>query len=284
MAQVGIHALIGLTVGEQISRRFGYRPVGQSLAWGFLVGSIAPDLDVIAVAAALPYDMGLALLLHRSFSHSLGAAAAILLVTAMLSWVLHDRSIWLWGSGAALGVTLHIGLDLLFWFTPVDLLWPASALGWAAPVNLWGWWATPLLLGRLLAAGEFAAFGLYFAALASRASARRLPAARIASARRLTGLSFGYSLVLAVASFLLPYGSEGTYRLLLLVPMALLALPASLSLTWAVRKALLVADRRAVASFTLSGDNGDIGEKEGGPFGSDLATHPHTPRNTVRLG
>lgn len=116
----------------------------------------------------------------------------------------------MWGIGAALGLALHIGMDLLFWFSPVDLLWPASALGWAGP-------------------------------------ARRLPAARIASARRLTSLSFGYSLVVVVVSFVLPHGAEAVYRLLLLVPMALVALPASLYLTWRVRKALLVTPRPALS-------------------------------------
>ncbi|MFZ5825276.1 MAG: metal-dependent hydrolase [Bacillota bacterium] len=282
MAQVGIHALIGLTVGEQIQRRFGSEWFSQSLAWGFLLGSIAPDLDVIAVAAALPYDMDLALLLHRSFTHSMGTVGAILVVSTLLSWVLHDRSIRGWGYGAALGVGLHIVMDLLFWFTPVDLLWPASALGWAGAVDLWAWWETPLLLGRLLAAGEFAAMGLYFAVLTARASTGKLPAARIASGRRLTRLSFGYSLVLAVLSFGLPYESEGLYRLLLLLPMALVTLPASLYLTWAVRRALLLSDR--LAPFPLSGDNGSIVDKEGGRLGSNLATYPHTPGDSLRLG
>lgn len=239
MAQVGIHALIGLAVGEQISRRSGHSAAGHALAWGFMLGSISPDLDVVAVAAVVPFDTGLALLLHRSFSHSLGAVVAVLVVSTLLSLVLREPSIRFWGGGMALGIGLHIVLDLLFWFTPVDLLWPASALGVADPVNLWGWWESPLLLGRLLAAGEFAAMALYFRALATRAAEGRLPVRRVAPARRLMSLSLWYSLVLVVASFLLPDGAEGLVRLLLLGPMVLVALPASLYLTWALRGALL---------------------------------------------
>ncbi|MFZ5816108.1 MAG: metal-dependent hydrolase [Bacillota bacterium] len=242
MAQVGIHALVGLVLGEQIRRRFNPDPNAGSMALGFLVGSIAPDLDVIPVAAALPLDPELALLLHRSFSHSLFAVGVVWLVSLALSLLLRDRAIRLWGWGAGLGVGLHILLDLLFWFTPVDLFWPASALGLAGPVDLWSWWETPRLLGRLLAAAEFGAMALYFGALAARGAARGLPDRQVEAARRMQRFALGYGLLLLAASFLL--GSETIYRILMLLPMALLSLPASLYLTVAMRE-ILTGERPA---------------------------------------
>lgn len=241
MAQLGVHMLVGLAVGDQLLKRMPAKSVSRRVALGVLLGSALPDLDAIAGFAAFPLDVSLALGLHRSFSHSLTAVALVLGVFLALSLLVGHRQLGHYGVGLALGVALHIALDLFLWFSPVDVFWPASAFGLAEPVNLWQSWRTPDMLGRLLGAGEYAALGFYFFALASRARAGDEAGVRWAAiAARLACQCFSAFFVVVAAAVVLP---GDLYAALVFIPLGLIGLPACLYLTVAMYPSIAAVPR-----------------------------------------
>jgi membrane-bound metal-dependent hydrolase YbcI (DUF457 family) len=164
VAQAGLHAILGIAVT---------RPLGDT-SWcraGILIGSMAPDLDILIVAIATLAGVGEAeTTFHRTFSHSLLAV----LLTAVVFWAfskLLRRPCWAQlGVGLAIGMAMHIGLDLLLWFRPVWLTWP-----WLEKSDLWkgtpGWW---IPWGRTFELPlEFGWFCLLFIALRFTEAGRR---------------------------------------------------------------------------------------------------------------
>jgi membrane-bound metal-dependent hydrolase YbcI (DUF457 family) len=160
MAQAGIHALVGAVAGKVLPKR-------EWLILGIILGSLFPDLDNYAVAAAT-----LARLdthgLHRTFTHSIFTIlAAITVFTAIAQVRRQPRWITL-GIGFGVGIGLHIALDLLVWFNGVEVLWPLG--GW---VNLWEGIEPPQWLAKLLDPAELLFFALFFIWLARTAREQR---------------------------------------------------------------------------------------------------------------
>ena len=156
MAQAGIHALVGAAV----------RRVSPSQEWlmlGILLGSIFPDLDNYLVAAATLAGLKTAGL-HRTFTHSILAILAAILLFFIISLVRRQPRWTTLGLGIGAGIGLHILLDLLIWFNGVELLWPFG--GW---LNLWAGVTPPAWLSKLLDPAEFLFFALFFAWLANAA-------------------------------------------------------------------------------------------------------------------
>ena len=156
MAQAGMHAMVGMAVKKM---------TGQSewLLLGLLLGSVVPDMDNVGVAVATVAKMPIAADaagIHRTLTHSLFFAVAVVTVFYFVSqWKKETR--WLnLGFGLGLGIVLHSLLDLVLWFNGVALLWPIPL--W---VNLWtnvpvpGWY-------DFMEPAEFLFFGLYLWALA----------------------------------------------------------------------------------------------------------------------
>ncbi len=159
MPQHGLHALVGAAVGR---RAFAGRV---ALALGFLLGSLSPDFDILALAVT-QLAGGSTAGIHRSLTHSVFLAASLLLLggLSMPRW----RAVGGFMVGAGLGVLGHIALDLVMWFSGVDLLWPLSRMrGWDE-VNLWRGVRLPSVagnpgfVGSQLAALNMPAFALYF--------------------------------------------------------------------------------------------------------------------------
>lgn len=173
MGQVGLHGLVGLVVGKELITAYVTdRELKKPLMFGFVMGSLAPDLDYLAAVGMYPTDPDLALHLHRTFSHSLLAVATVLVGFSILAFILNDDYLKYLGRGFALGILAHLTLDIFVWFSPVDVFWPASVYGIIPPVNLWRGYAPPEVLVRLLGAAELAAYALYYGYLAK--AARRL--------------------------------------------------------------------------------------------------------------
>lgn len=230
MGQVGLHALTGLVVGQQLlsdSVRGG--EARRALLFGFVIGNIIPDLDFIAVVGVYPVNHTLAWHLHRGFSHSLLASFAIGIGFYIAAVLMRDNYVRWLGYGLALGVASHFVEDIFIWFSPVDIFWPASVFGVIPPVNIWEWFTTPPLVGQLLGAAEFAAFGIYYDYLASLAVSLGTNREMVKPTRRMATVCYLIWAVLTALCFDIP---EPTFTLYLYIPMGVVFMPAVLYITW----------------------------------------------------
>jgi membrane-bound metal-dependent hydrolase YbcI (DUF457 family) len=156
MAQAGIHALLGAATRRITPRR-------EWLMLGILLGSLFPDFDNYAVAIATVARLNTQDL-HRTFTHSLLAILAALIVFTIIAQVTRQPRWASLGVGLGIGISLHIALDLLIWFNGVELFWPLG--GW---LNLWESVKPPAWFATLLDPAEFLFLALFFAWLAKAA-------------------------------------------------------------------------------------------------------------------
>lgn len=175
MPQNAFHSLIGAAVGRRLW------PGRVPIVLGFVLGSMIPDVDVLPLAALrLAGHWGTNV--HRTLTHSIFFVALWLAAAAVARPRSRDAAAFLCAAGA--GVAVHIGLDLLFWFSGVNLLWPLSEwMGWRQ-VNLWRGVELPAVAGNAdfianqLAALDAAAFALYLgylSAIARRSGVTNMP-------------------------------------------------------------------------------------------------------------
>lgn len=149
MAQAGIHGLVGVAV-----RR--WTPTRKWLLLGVVLGNLLPDADNLAVAVAT-VTSGSTEGLHRTFTHSLFFVLALAVLFWLVSVVAKRPSYTNLGFGLAIGVLMHILLDLLIWFNGVEILWPLPS--W---VNLWEGVTPPDWFAKLLMPLEMLFFAAYF--------------------------------------------------------------------------------------------------------------------------
>ncbi len=149
MAQAGLHALVGVGVRKVVPKR-------EWFILGIILGSIFPDLDNYAVAVATIAKLNTNGL-HRTFTHSLFAILAAVVVFFIVAQIRRQPRWTNLGLGFGVGIGLHIVLDLLMWFNGVELLWPLG--GW---VNLWEGVKPPVWFATLLDPFELLFFALYF--------------------------------------------------------------------------------------------------------------------------
>ena len=238
MGQVGLHGLTGLVVGEYLLSSFVEKPAARrALLFGFSLGNFLPDLDFLAVVAMYPQNHTLAMHLHRGFSHSLLAVAALIVGFCGAGLLMRDTYVRYLGYGLALGVASHFTEDMFIWFAPVDVFWPASVFHLIPPIDLWSWWETPPLIGRLLGASEFAAFGLYYDYLVRLAVAFRTNQDIIPSVRRLATACWIIFAVLTALAVDLP---NKTFEMALYVPMGIVFMPAVFYTTWRMQATIEV--------------------------------------------
>lgn len=161
MAQAGIHSIVGIAVRK-------WTPARKWLMLGIVLGNLFPDADNLAVAVATvmgkPTEG-----LHRTFTHSLFFVASIILIFYGVAWM-SKRSEWgNLGLGLGIGVLMHIFLDLLVWFSGVEILWPFPS--W---VNLWTNVNPPEWWDKLMMPVENLSFMLFFILLASTAHKHKI--------------------------------------------------------------------------------------------------------------
>lgn len=182
VAQNGFHGAFGLLAGPPLASGLSLRgPARRTFLTAFVAGNLIPDADWVALVMVWLHDRELALAMHRSFTHSLLGAALPALGLGLAGRWIRDRRLVAAGLGFSLGILAHIALDLFFWFEGVDLLWPLGHWGLPSRVNLWWWFHTPPLLGRLLAAADYLAYGVFYALVARRLAATG-PVLRMAQA------------------------------------------------------------------------------------------------------
>lgn len=230
MGQVGLHALVGLAVGEHLVAPWVEDRVGRRAAmFGFVMGNIAPDLDFLAVIGMYPVDQYMAMHLHRGFTHSLLAALGSVIGFSIASALMRDKYMKYLGYGFALGTIGHFTKDIFVWFSSVDIFWPASIFGVIPRIDAWFWWTTPPLLGRLMGAAELAAFGLYYDHLVRLAREHQTDLQMIPILQRMSAICWVSWALLTALALDLP---STTFDMYMYIPLGVIFMPTCIYLTW----------------------------------------------------
>jgi membrane-bound metal-dependent hydrolase YbcI (DUF457 family) len=156
MPQNGVHAIVGTVASNCMPKK-------EWLVLGVVLGNMFPDLDNLAVAYATLTNADTHGL-HRTFTHSIFAIIAVIVLFALIAALTRNRKWNNFGIGFGIGILMHILLDLILWFNGVELLWPIRY-----ELNFWSWFVMPAWLNIILETGEFLAFGFYFLLLGSLA-------------------------------------------------------------------------------------------------------------------
>lgn len=226
MAQFALHGVIGLSVAmaagrmgaaeasapegvhqasrqapRQDERRAARRKAWAGAGFGLVLGSLLPDTDFLIMLPVYLFDSGVALGIHRTFTHSVITAAA---VAALL---------WLWlgrrdggaplAAGVGAGMLLHSVTDVFTWFGGVSLLWPLGFLGVPDRVDLWSWLMPPRWASNLLGAADYPILAAYFLWLSALGRRLGTDGAFLARLRRLVAPLWGLTAVFTALSFAL---------------------------------------------------------------------------------
>lgn len=227
MPQPGLHGVLALAARRTFSKKPWF-------ALGLAFGALLPDADGYAQAfGALVQRMDAATaeaVYHRTLTHSLFFAAGIALLFYLLSLVRRDENLRSFGFGMGAGIgLLHSLVDILGWFDGVGLLWPL----WG--IDLWNWATLPEIATSLLRAGNFLAFGLYFAYLLSLARRVGSDAAYLPRLRAYASAQFGLWVLFTILAFFL---SAGAYNIVDGAVFLFLAYPNTLWVTWKMRETI----------------------------------------------
>lgn len=198
MPQAGIHGIVGVFFRKWMPRK-------EWLLLGVVLGNLFPDLDNIAVAIATvtksPTEG-----LHRTFTHSLFTALALVILFYLVSLLTGERRWNHFGIGFGAGILMHIVLDLFLWFNGVELFWPIKF-----DLNFWSWFIMPGWLDIILKTSEFLAFGLFFLLLASLGKKQRTDEAFLPKLRIYAYIQFALFAFFSVAGFVMQKGFMTLY-------------------------------------------------------------------------
>jgi membrane-bound metal-dependent hydrolase YbcI (DUF457 family) len=208
MAQAGIHGLVSVAVRK-------WAPERTWLVLGLVLGSILPDADNLAVAAATVTKASTNGL-HRTFTHSLFTMIAVVVVFYLVSLATRQPRWNNLGMGLGLGILLHVVLDLLIWFDGVAILWPLSS--W---VNLWSSVSIPDWWTRLMMPVELLFFALFFLNLYTLARKQGTDQKFLGTLRIWIGLQGGLFLVFLALAYTLSTGFLTIFGAVYLLSLAL---------------------------------------------------------------
>jgi membrane-bound metal-dependent hydrolase YbcI (DUF457 family) len=208
MAQAGIHSLIGAAVRK-------WTPERTWLMLGIVLGSMLPDADNLAVAVATVVKQPTGGL-HRTFTHSLITAAAVVAVFYLISVLARQPRWGNLGLGLGVGILMHILLDLLIWFNGVAILWPIPS--W---VNFWAGVTPPGWFDKLMQSTEFLFFALFFAGLAVLARRRHTDSEYLGALLIWTWVQVALFVVFTILAYTMQKGFMTPYGLVYLLSLGL---------------------------------------------------------------
>lgn len=156
MAQAGMHGLISFPVRK-------WAPERAWLMLGIVLGSLLPDSDNLAVAAATLTNHSTEGL-HRTFTHSLFTVVGVFAIFFLIATATKRPRLNNLGIGLGVGILMHILLDLLIWFDGVAILWPIPYY-----LNFWSNVTPPDWWMKLMYPVELLFFALFFLTLNSMA-------------------------------------------------------------------------------------------------------------------
>jgi len=125
---LGLHGLLGVGIVAFLARKkpFGVR-LGDSSKYGFVFGSIAPDLDLVAsIPLIIAGAESSAVTLHRSVTHSFIVIAGIILIGYVSGYV-GRKSIQSLLISLGLGMFTHVLFDLPT-HPGVSILYPITTM------------------------------------------------------------------------------------------------------------------------------------------------------------
>ena len=118
MAQTALHAYIAIFFNKKLSYREWFFPA-------FLIGSILPDIDYLFSKLDefihIPTQLAI---LNKTFAHSLLTTVLIYLSLLIAYELKKNKKILSVTNGITCGILLHIFIDLLILFKPLDIFWP----------------------------------------------------------------------------------------------------------------------------------------------------------------
>ena len=151
MAQAGLHTYVSILLKNKI-------PNKQWFFYSFLFASILPEIDIVlSILHKFIYDTSYNFIFSTSLFHSIitNTIVYIIILTAYeikkKSYLLHVAN------GYALGIIIHLSLDILIWFRPINILWPLPT----TPVDIWANVGIPLELITLHTLLEIFFFRLF---------------------------------------------------------------------------------------------------------------------------
>lgn len=210
MAQSGLHGIVGLAlsraVGSNVSSASQHGASGErdalaeewkkGLTFGFILGNILPDVDLLPLAITFLFNSELAMRMHRTATHSLLLSVPLILI----GWLfLRGRTKGL-VTGLGLGALTHSVLDIFLWFSSVDLLWPLGRWGIPSLVNLWSGAKLPRFVGNFLGALDYLAFALYFVSLTNIAKKKETDLEFLPRLRLFTALNLAFFALYTILS------------------------------------------------------------------------------------
>jgi membrane-bound metal-dependent hydrolase YbcI (DUF457 family) len=208
MAQAGIHGIVGMAVKKWL-------PIPAGLMLGIILGNLLPDADNLAVAVAtvakLPTEG-----LHRTFTHSLFTCLLVMAIFWLVTKITKEAYWQILGLGLAVGILMHILLDLLIWFNGVAILWPMPF--W---LNLWQGVTPPTWFNQLMNPLEFLFLGLYFVYLGVLARKNHTDTEYLRPLRGQTIAQFILFAVFLIPAFLSIKGFNTIFGLLYLVSLGI---------------------------------------------------------------
>ncbi|MFN2143752.1 MAG: metal-dependent hydrolase [Anaerolineales bacterium] len=210
MAQAGIHALLGMTIKPLTRDRSG-------LLLGVILGNLLPDADNLLVAGATLMSSSTEGL-HRTFTHSFISVGVLLLGFYLAGMITGKKWLTNLGIGLAIGMVMHILVDLLVWFDGVQILWPLPMY-----VNLWTNVTPPVWFSKLMMPTEFLFMAWYLAVLRKWAAAEGtdpIPAGRL---RVWIGILLALFAVFTVLVYVLEKGFMTPFGALYLVMLGVTA-------------------------------------------------------------
>lgn len=195
MAQFGFHALVGLWIAWTLPL-FSPYVLRFSFGAGIYLGCILPDMDIYV--EAVTHFVAPSLSVHRTLTHSVITATCLLMFFIFLERVVHKKkrqfydieasnldddtllalsgalstqektpsiNFSAFGVGLFAGMLSHIMLDVVFWFKPIDLLYPLTILGITDVVNAWQNVNPPPIAFAILTISESLLCAVFFTVL-----------------------------------------------------------------------------------------------------------------------
>ncbi len=149
MPQLGIHLAVGLLGNRYLKKRHIL------LGMGFFLGNVFPDFDFLLLIPIRFVDRDLALMMHRSLTHSL-IFLMLLLIFFVVFNIRKNKKVSNFILGFIIGISLHILLDIFMWFSAVDIFWPLSH-----DINIYRRLYIPDLIWNITSGIEPACYGIF---------------------------------------------------------------------------------------------------------------------------
>lgn len=210
MAQAGIHALLGMTTKPLTRDRSG-------LLLGVILGNLLPDADNLLVAGATLMSSSTEGL-HRTFTHSFISVGVLLLGFYLAGMITGKKWLTNLGIGLAIGMVMHILVDLLVWFDGVQILWPLPMY-----VNLWTNVTPPVWFSKLMMPTEFLFMAWYLVVLRKWAAAEGTDPIAAGRLRIWIGILLALFAVFTVLVYVLEKGFMTPFGALYLVMLGVTA-------------------------------------------------------------